>query len=66
MSTKEAILIEVHLPFDERLEVQSEVVYRVERVGFAARFVNLPAHDEEILRAYIERQEVESFKSPLI
>lgn len=58
-----SLLIEVHLSPDERLELRAEVVYRVERVGFAARFLNLAPHEEEALRAFIEKQETKRLKS---
>ena len=56
-SAHEAILIEVHLPHGERLELRAEIVYKVERVGFAARFVGLTAQEEQSLQSFIEKQE---------
>ena len=47
---------------DRALEVRAEVVYRIERVGFAARFRDLASQDEHELRSFIEQQS-ESVKS---
>ena len=54
---KEAILIELHLSRDEWLKLHGEVVYRVEGIGFAVRFLNPTLHEEQALRAFIEKQE---------
>jgi hypothetical protein len=56
-SGNEAMLIEVQLPHGERLELRAELVYKVERVGFAARFVGLTAQEEQTLQSFIEQQE---------
>jgi hypothetical protein len=60
---KEAILIEVHFPPDEWLGLRAEVVYKVEGVGFAARFINLSPDEEQALRTFIENQEPGRLKS---
>ncbi|MGH9901327.1 MAG: PilZ domain-containing protein [Pyrinomonadaceae bacterium] len=54
--SKEPILIRVLLPHGERLGLGAEVVYRVEGVGFAARFVNLAPAEEQALRTFIDAQ----------
>jgi PilZ domain len=56
-SEKEALSIEVQLSRECRLKLRAEVVYRVERVGFAARFLDLTLDEEQALRAFVERHE---------
>ncbi len=54
---KEAIVIEVRLTADEWLALRAEVVYKVERVGFAARFVDLAPDEVQTIRSLMEKQE---------
>jgi len=54
---KDAIHVELHLSRDERLKLNGEVVYEVERLGFGVRFLNVTTPDERILRAFIDKQE---------
>ena len=61
ISNEEPILLDMKLA-DRALEVRAEVVYRIERVGFGARFRDLASEDEHELRSFIEQQS-ESFKS---
>ena len=60
---KEAIVIEVRLSPDEWLELRAEIVYKVERVGFAARFVDLTPVEEQTIRSLMEKQEARRPKS---
>ncbi len=55
---KDAIHVELHLSHDERLKLNGEVVYEVERLGFGVRFLNVTTPDEHLLRAFIDKQEV--------
>ena len=55
---KDAIHVELHLSRDERLKLNGEVVYEVERLGFGVRFLNVTTPDEDLLRAFIDKQEV--------
>src|SRR5687768_12760970 len=57
VSKEEPIQVELQLPNVESLAVKAEVVYRIERVGFAARFRNLALQDEQALCAFIDEQE---------
>ena len=59
LPSNQALRLEVQLSPDEPLGLRAEVVYTVERVGFAARFVDLTPRQEQTLRAYIERHERE-------
>ena len=60
---KDAIQVELHLSHDERLKLNGEVVYEVERLGFGVRFLNVTAPDEHLLRAFIDKQEVGSLET---
>ena len=62
VSDEEPITLDLELA-GRALEVRAEVVYRIERVGFAARFRDLPSQDEHELRSFIDRQEPESVMS---
>ena len=54
---KDAIYVELQLSRNERLKLNGEVVYEVERLGFGVRFLNVTTPDEHLLRAFINRQE---------
>ncbi len=60
---KEAILIELPLSRDEWLKLHGEVIYRIEGIGFAVRFLNLTLHEAQALRTFIEKQETGSLKA---
>jgi hypothetical protein len=45
---------------DRCLKLDGEVVYEVGSIGFAVRFLNVSLEQEQILRSFIEEQEVES------
>ena len=55
---KDAIHVELHLSHDERLKLNGEVVYEVERLGFGVRFLNVTRTDEHLLRAFIDKQDL--------
>lgn len=60
---RDAIHIELHLSPDEWLKLNGEVVYKVERLGFRVRFLNVATHDEQVLSAFIDKQELGSLES---
>ena len=59
----DAIHIEVHLSSDEWLKLNGEVVYKVERLGFGVRFLNVTTPDEQVLGAFIDKQKFGSLDS---
>jgi PilZ domain len=61
---KNAIYVKLHLSHDERLKLNGEVVYEIERLGFGVRFLDVSTPDEKILRAFIDRQELGSLELP--
>lgn len=60
---KHAIHVELHLAHDQRLKLDGEVVYEVERLGFGVRFLNVTKPEEHVLKAFIDKQEVGSLES---
>jgi hypothetical protein len=51
------------LPSDERLKLNGEVVYKVERLGFGVRFLNVSRPNEQVLGAFIDKQKLGSLES---
>ncbi|MCM3901821.1 MAG: PilZ domain-containing protein [Pyrinomonadaceae bacterium] len=56
---KDAIHLELHLSHDERLKLDGEVVYEIERLGFGVRFLNVTTPAEHLLGAFIDKQDLE-------
>ena len=59
---RNAIHIELQLSPDECLKLDGEVIYKVERLGFGVLFLNVDTHDEQVLSAFIDKQEVGSLE----
>jgi len=59
----DAIHIELHLPSDERLKLNGEIVYKVDLLGFGVRFLNVTGPNEQVLGAFINKQKLESLES---
>lgn len=59
----DAIHIELHLSSDERLKLNGEVVYKVDLLGFGVRFLNVTRPNEQVLGAFIDKQELGSLES---
>ena len=59
----EAIQVELRLSAHKWLKVDGEVVYKVERTGFAVRFLSLNPDEEKVLKAFISEREAERPKS---
>jgi hypothetical protein len=55
---RDAIYVELHLSHDEWLQLNGEVVYEIESLGFGVRFLNVTTPEENILRAFIAKQEL--------
>ena len=55
---RNAIRVELHLSRDNRLQLDGEVVYEVERLGFGVRFINVTTPDEHVLLAFIDKQDL--------
>jgi len=60
---RDAIQIELHLSPNGWLKLNGEVVYKVERHGFGVRFLNITTPDEQVLGAFIDKQELGSLES---
>lgn len=60
---RDAIHIELHLSPNEWLKLNGEMLYKVERLGFGVRFLNIPTQDEQVLRAFIDKQELGSLET---
>jgi hypothetical protein len=54
----DAIHIELHLSSDEWLKLKGEVIYKIDSLGFGVNFSKVAAPDEQILRAFIDKQEI--------
>jgi hypothetical protein len=59
----DAIQVELHLSPNEWLKLSGEVVYKVERLGFGVRFLNITTPDAQVLGAFIDTQELGSLES---
>ncbi len=59
----DTIQIELHLPSDEMLKLKGEVVYKVDRLGFGVRFLNVTGSNEQVLGDFIDKQELGSLES---
>lgn len=55
----DAVQVELHLSSDDRLKLNGEVVYKVDRLGFGVRFLNISKPDEHVLRTFIDQQALE-------
>jgi hypothetical protein len=64
LETREPILIDLPLSGKEPLKLRAEVVYKVERVGFGVRFLDLDSHEEQALKTFIEKQSLVVPKKP--
>jgi hypothetical protein len=53
-----AIQIEIEFSVDQCLILNGEVVYEVEHTGFAVRFANLSFDQDQVIRRFIEIQEL--------
>ena len=60
---RDAIHLELHLRPNEGLKLNGEVVYKVDRLGFGVSFLEVGAADEQILRAFIDKQEIETLET---
>ena len=58
-----AIHIELHLSSDESLKLKGEVVYKIELLGFGVRFLNVTRPNEQVLGAFIDKQQLGSLES---
>lgn len=57
----DSICVELNLSADDWLKLNGEVVYKVDRLGFGVRFLNVTKPDEHVLRTFIDKQ---GFGSP--
>lgn len=55
---RNAIRVELTLPSVESLNLDGEIVFRIERLGFGVRFLNVNAPHKQALGAFIDKQEV--------
>jgi c-di-GMP-binding flagellar brake protein YcgR len=60
---RHAIQIALPLSADESLKLDGEVIYKIERLGFGVRFLNVSKHAEHVLKAFIEKHELDSEES---
>jgi len=60
---RDEIHVELHLSPGEWLKLKGEVVYKVERLGFGVRFVNVTTPDKQVLGAFIDKQDLGSLES---
>jgi len=45
------------------LKLKGEVVYKVDRLGFGVRFLNVTGSNEQVLGDFIDKQELGSLES---
>lgn len=63
VSKEEPIMLDMSLSDDRPLQLRGQVIYRVAGVGFGVGFLNLALPDKQVLRAFIEEQELGSLES---
>jgi hypothetical protein len=59
----DTIQIELQLSSDEWLKLNGEVVYKIERLGFGIRFLDITPPTEQVLEAFINKQNLGSSES---
>jgi WD40 repeat protein len=57
---RDAIHIELDLSHGESLKLDGEVIYKIERLGFGVYFLNVTTPDQQVLKAFIDKQNLES------
>lgn len=63
VSERNALRVELTLPSDELLKLDGEIVFRIERLGFGVRFLNVNAPHKQALGAFIDKQGVGTSES---
>lgn len=57
---RDAIHLELHLSPDEFVKLDGEVIFRVKSLGFGVLFLNVATREEQVLSAFIDKQEIGS------
>lgn len=56
LQSSEPIVIEVKFAENEWMQLYGEVIYKIDKMGFAVRFTSFTDQEMKILRAFIEKK----------